>query len=139
MIDVMYECEPGGKLSKPKELKGVKPLFSYKWGGITSCPVFIAGDDIWIKHCDWCSLTLYGRKNTKYRQAFVYSDGFTAPTIKGTAYIRITDAIRCQRGCRSRCLSAMWENYDDSRYCMDDMRMFNDVTVEVWRRYDDKL
>lgn len=140
MVTVISECKPGDKLPKPRELKGVKPAFSYKWGGVTSCPVFVVGNDIWIKHRDWCSLIMYGRSDVKYSRHFLYSDGFTAPTIKGTAYIRIEGSAAVKLGHRAETIRRVQRVCGpDSRFCSDDMRMFIDVLMKIWRLQHDKI
>lgn len=51
------------KLSKPTALKGVKSNFSIAYNEHCACPVFVLGDDIWLKHRDYFS------------SSFVPSDG----------------------------------------------------------------
>ena len=120
------------KLKKPKELKGVKPFMSYKWGGVTTCQAFIQENNIWINHHDWCSIALYGL-DVKYKSHFVYSDGFEAPVLKGDAWIKISEAmdgkiINVIRRITEECLIN-----SNSRFCVDDERMFIDVIVNARR------
>lgn len=134
MICVISERAPNQpKLKKPKQLKGIKPCLSYKWGGITACQVFIDGSDIWINHHDWCSRVFYQAK-VKYKHSFIFNDGFEAPVLKGDAWIvlksvlnfsKITDVLRV---ITYECLID-----DNSRFCHDDERMFIDVVTELWR------
>ena len=60
MIEIMSEGHGDNKPSKPKALKGIKPVFSMQHGGHPryephgrACPVFIDGSDVWLKHCRW--------------------------------------------------------------------------------------
>lgn len=48
-----YYGEP--KLKKPEVLRGLSKLGTVKFNPKCSCPVFIQGKDIWIKHRDWFS------------------------------------------------------------------------------------
>lgn len=54
-IELQAVCKSkGGKLTKPKELKGVNSIGSVKWCK-ASCAVFVVGDDIYIRHNDYFS------------------------------------------------------------------------------------
>lgn len=133
MIVIVSERHPyGPKLKKPKELKGVKPFKSYKWGGVTACQAFIKGDDVWINHHDWCSITHYGA-DVKYKSRFIYSDGFTAPVSKGDAWIKLEkvlnypNKVAVVQQITYECLVA-----EESRFCHDDERMFVDIYLDAW-------
>lgn len=134
MIEIISERPPFSdeKLKKPKELKGIKPVFSLKWGGVTSCQVFINGDDVWINHHDWCSKTFYGA-GAEYKQHFVYSDGFTAPTKKGNAWIVMRGLTRVRAVDAIRRISSEAEKAinPNSRFCRDDVRMFEDIVLKL--------
>lgn len=133
MIVIVSERRPGEpKLKKPKELKGIKPFTSYKWGGVTTCQAFINGDDLWINHHDWCSVAHYG-VDAKYRKKhFVYSDGFTAPVSKGDAWIRFGGILKYpNRSAVIRDIVHECLELDESRFCMDDERMFVDVYIKA--------
>ena len=132
MIHIVSERSPFDtkKLKKPKELKGVRPIFSLKWGGVTSCQVFVKDKDVWINHHDWCSHTFYGA-NIKYKQHFVYNDGFTAPTVKGDAWIVMRGVVDMKPTEVLRGITYETEILDGSRFCRDDSRMFEDVVVRL--------
>lgn len=134
MIQIISERSPFDtkKLKKPKELKGVKPMFSVKWGGVTTCQVFVKSSDVWINHHDWCSHTFYGANN-KYKQHFVYSDGFTAPTVKGDAWIVMRGVVGMEPVEALRVIMYETEIMDDSRFCRDDSRMFEDIISTLHR------
>ena len=61
LIEIVTEGIKGKHdVSKPKTLKGIKPVFSLQHGGHRQyqpngikCPVFIDGVDVWLKHCQW--------------------------------------------------------------------------------------
>jgi hypothetical protein len=61
------------KLVKPRELKGVSASFSVLYLKNCSCQCFVFGDDVWIKHRDWCSQELYEHDH-EFRKKFVYND-----------------------------------------------------------------
>lgn len=129
MIIIVSERRPGEpKLKKPKELKGVKPFMSYKWGGVTTCQAFINGDDLWINHHDWCSVVHYGA-NVDYKKHFIYSDGFTAPVSKGDAWIWFGGILKYPN--RSAVIRNIVHECLESRFCMDDERMFVDVYIKA--------
>ena len=129
MISVVSERVPGDpkKLRKPKELRGVRPFASYRWGGCTSCQAFIKGGDLWVKHNDWCSHIEYGGDvKATTNGTYIYSDNF-APImiVRGQAWIRLEGVLAM------RWLEAVTtidaETRDGTRFCMDDWRMFRDL------------
>lgn len=134
MIEIISEQLPGnpGKLKKPKELKGIKPLFSVKWGDCTACQVFVLGADVYVNHHDWCSVSLYGRDN-KYKHHYGYNDGFTAPTVKGNAWIKLTSLLSMRPVEALRMVTAETELDDGSRFCRDDARMFEDIVTKLYK------
>ena len=132
MITVVSERTPTSKdkLSKPKELKGVKPLFSVKWGGVTACQVFVKGVDIWVNHHDWCSVSFYGT-TVKSNHCYGYSDAFTAPTVKGDAWIKLAGLLSTRPVEALRMVTTETELNDGSRFCRDDIRMFEDIITKL--------
>ena len=134
MITVISERAPTSKdkLPKPKELKGVKPLFSVKWGGITTCQVFVKGVDVWINHHDWCSVSVYGAK-AKSNRHYGYSDAFTAPTIKGDAWIRLTGLLSMRPVEALRMVTAETELNGNTSFCRGDARMFEDIVTKLYK------
>ena len=132
MIVVVSERTPTSKnkLSKPKELKGIKPLFSVKWGGITTCQVFVKDTDVWVNHHDWCSVSFYGTV-VKSNHHYGYSDAYTAPTVKGDAWIKLTGLLNMRPVEALRMVTIETELSDDSRFCCDDTRMFEDIVAKL--------
>ena len=103
------------KLQRPRVLKGVNPVTSYKWGGASSCPVYYVGDDIYIKHTDWCSVTI-SKIDTYHHTKHEH-------IIKGEAWIKIDGAITSQdviRACNN-----------NSRFNSEDVKMFCKTVIEI--------
>lgn len=89
------------KLPKPKELKGIKQSYSVKFDKC-QCQVFIVDDDVWIKHGDYFSPSLYmgydfdtmplsSKLNalniSKKGKKFIYADDWGDIVLKQEAYI----------------------------------------------------
>ena len=129
MISVVSERVPGdpSKLRKPKELRGVRPFASDRWGGCTSCQAFIKGGDLWVKHNDWCSHIEYaGGVKATTNGTYIYSDNFAPMTIvKGQAWIRLEGVLAMGWLEAATLIDA--ETEDGTRFCMDDWRMFRDL------------
>lgn len=128
VISVVYERMPGDpkKLRKPAELRGVRPFTSYRWGGCTACQAFIHGDDLWVKHNDWCSYVEYGGRNEATSGAYTYSDNFAPRVIvRGQAWIRLEGVLDMDWADATRLIDA--ETGDGTRFCMDDWRMLRDL------------
>lgn len=97
----------GKKLTKPKELKGLKKNFSVKFIGRTTCECYIIGNDVWIKHMDYFSpeycrpedvgtplnyrLKKYGIKEKGKK--FIYDDNWGAIVLRQTAWLRIDNIV----------------------------------------------
>ena len=125
-----------GKLTKPKELKGIKQSFSYTYIGKRKCPVFIREQDIWINHRDWCSVPGTKAEAELYQKThsnkFVYDDNYSVKVIHpGYAWIRMNGALNSKvkttdilRQIAIECHS------NNSPFNVDDARMFNDVIVK---------
>lgn len=104
---VRYYGEP--KLSKPKELKGIKQNFSVEYiPKKCSCKVFIKYPDIWIQHKDYFSPSLevdiedqdkpLGYLAEKYldktrKIKFVYDDAWGDIVLRNEAWIRIQNLL----------------------------------------------
>lgn len=108
VISHRYYGEP--KLSKPKELKGIKPI-----GKVTYIPkhsepqIFIKGKDVYIKHTDYFSpewrppkgerigmpLSYYTEKyfNRTKSEKFIYPDCWGSIVLRNEAWIVIKDLI----------------------------------------------
>ena len=131
MIDIISERRYGQlRMTKPAELKGAAPQYTYKYLGKATAQVFVRGADIWIRHPDWCSKVLYGRD--LHRRKFIYNDTFGAVVLRGHAWIRLTrvlsydDPSEAIRQIMQECLSD-----EDSRFNNDDYRMFVDLYTKV--------
>lgn len=128
MISVVSERVPGDheKLRKPKELRGVRPFTSYRWGGCTSCQAFVQGGDLWVRHNDWCSYVEYGGDVKATNGTYTYSDNFAPRVIvRGQAWIRMGGVLTMGRAEATALIDA--ETGDGTRFCMDDWRMFRDL------------
>ena len=137
MIKIIAERRYGQpKLPKLKELKGIKQAFSYKYNAHCSCPVYVVGDDIYIKHRDWCSKVLYnGKEVEEYRKKhpkFVYNDCFAAIILRGEAWIKLCSVLSTENIVPTLQQIALECIKDGSRFSDDDERMFNDVVTKVW-------
>ena len=79
------------KLSKPKELKGIKQSFSVDWiPKKCRCACFVKDDDIYIKHRDYKSIDVYG-VDYETKRKFCYRDNFGCVVLRGEAWIVIKD------------------------------------------------
>ena len=128
VISITSERAPGDpkKLRKPRELRGVRPFTSYRWGGCTACQAFIKGADLWVKHNDWCSYVEYGGRNEATNGTYTYSDNFAPRVIvRGQAWIRLEGVLDMDWADATRLIDA--ETGDGTRFCMDDWRMFRDL------------
>lgn len=138
MIEIVSERRYGQpKLAKPKELKNIKQAFTYDLNKHCKCPVFITGNDVWIKHRDWCSKVLHsGKEVEEYRSKhpkFVYNDCFAAIVLRGEAWIRIKDVLDAEvivptlQKISLECIDENTRFNDEG-----DMRMFTDCVHKAW-------
>lgn len=133
MISIVSERAPWDpeKLKKPRELRGVRPFMSYRWGGCTACQAFIHGDDLWVKHNDWCSYVAYRNQCSsapvrRGNGAYVYSDNFAPSVIvRGQAWLRLEGVLALDWADATFMIDV--ETGDGTRFCMDDWRMLRDV------------
>lgn len=108
VVSHRYYREP--KLSKPKELKGIKPI-----GKVTYIPkhcepqIFIKEADVYIKHTDYfssmwrppkgervdMSLSYYAEKyfNKNKKEKFIYPDCWGSIILRSEAWIKLKDII----------------------------------------------
>jgi hypothetical protein len=107
---VLYSYRAYGdpKLKKPKELKGIKQAFSVDYiPGKCRCPVYLEGNNIWIKHRDYFSpsmklptedigaplnvlITKYTDK--KKGKKFIYSDAWGDIVLRSEAWIKLENS-----------------------------------------------
>lgn len=100
------------KLSKPKELKGIKQAFPVSYNPSCSCQVFIKGNDVWIKHRDYFSPSLvrsedYGKSlgqlHEKYMgksksKKFGYEDAWGDLLARSEAWIKLEGILLDLKG-----------------------------------------
>lgn len=95
------------KLTKPRELKGIKQVMSIDYiAKKCRCPIFIKDDDVWIQHNDYFSepmkvptkdlgmpLEYMANKYLgKHRKArFIYSDAWGSIVLRNNAWVQITN------------------------------------------------
>jgi hypothetical protein len=97
------------KLSKPKELKGIKQTFSIDYiPKKCKCPIFILGNDVWVQHNDYFSPSMdlpsedigmpLGVLCKKYldkdkKNKFVYPDAWGDIVLRQQAWIKIENLM----------------------------------------------
>ena len=102
-----YYGEP--KLSKPKELKGIKPIGSATYIPKHCSPqVFVKGNDVWIKHTDYMSaiwkppLDDFGKDTSYYLNKyfginrgnkFIYADNWGSIVLRNEAWLLIENFV----------------------------------------------
>lgn len=96
------------KLSKPKELKGIKQVFSINYNAKCKCQIFIKDNNVWIKHRDYFSPLIkndvkdigtplsyrvekyLGKKVT---EKFIYADTWGDIVLRSEAWICIKNLL----------------------------------------------
>lgn len=102
------------KSIKPKELKNTKQKTSISYINRCKCPLFVLGQDVYIKHSDWFSPTLeptqedidatHGNITPKYllqkyfnrkgrNEKFIYPDSFGDAVLRQEAWIILKDIM----------------------------------------------
>lgn len=110
-IEIVSEARRGSPLSKPKELKGLKPSFTYKWNQDVSFQVFVLDDDIWVKHGYWCF---------------------------GKAWFKLSNVANVRRGHRAETIQKInLQCIQAERYIMSDINSFDDIMIKVWQLKDE--
>ena len=138
MIEIISERRYGQpKLDKPKELKNVRQAFTYELNRHCKCPVFIVGDDVYIKHRDWFSTDVYhGKKYEEWKSKnnkFVYNDKWGAVVLRGECWLRLRNVLDCECIVPTLQKLALECIEDDSKFNSDDERMINDVVTKCWK------
>lgn len=136
MIEIIKSRTYGQpKLPLLKELKGIRPVFSYPLNRKCKCNVYVKGDDIYIKHRDWMSTTLYdGKQVEEFQRAhgkFVYNDCYGTVVLRGEAWFKLDNALHGDNRQQKK-YELICEMLDDGRYSEDDERMFGDVFDKLW-------
>lgn len=139
MVEIISERMPWqpGPLKKPAELKGVKQAFSVSTEYKRKFPVYIHGEDLWIKHRAWCCMPGSEIENARFREKhgkFVYCDCFGGTLYAGTAWIRLRGALAGRK-----VTDVLWTIVSEtliapSRFCNDDCRLMTDAVTEARRR-----
>lgn len=100
------------KLSKPKELSKIKQIGSVDYiSKRCSCPVFIVGNDVYIKHRDYFSemfvppnsndlgkplnyiLQKYFPDSNQKKEKFIYSDNWSSVVLRNEAWIKLGNLV----------------------------------------------
>lgn len=98
------------KLTKPRELKGIKQVMSIDYiAKKCRCPIFIKDDDVWIQHNDYFSesmklpledigmpLEYLAKKhlNKDNRKKFIYPDAWGRIVLRNQAWLRIHNLLK---------------------------------------------
>ena len=98
------------KLSKPKELRGIKQAFSVDYvPGKCKCQVFVKGNDVWVKHRDYFSnpmpilaedlgtpLAYRAKKylNKNMSSKFIYDDSWGSIVLRNEAWLVVKNLYR---------------------------------------------
>lgn len=81
------------KLTKPKELKGIKQLTSIDFiPNKCKCKIFVKDNDVWILHRDFFS-EVVSEHDYKFRKKFIYNDTFGCVVLRNEAYICIENLM----------------------------------------------
>lgn len=141
------------KLSKPKELKGIKPIGSVDFiPNKASCAIHVLGDDIYIKHRDYFSssycppemngtplnvrLEALGVK--KKAEKFIYSDSWGDVVLRNEAWLCVKDFVQWIRqieheGDAIRSLQKLAGDYYNTDMSTQDWGRFLEGVVRVVR------
>lgn len=135
---IRYYSEP--KLQKPKELKGVKEVFSIDYiPRKCKCKVYIVRDDLWIYHRDFFSQEIYDH-NHEFRRKFIYNDSFGAIVLRNEAYIHITDFCKYideRWRLRDKVIELFEEKMNIERYELfssNDERMIEEIINKLYKK-----
>ena len=142
------------KLAKPAELKGVKQSFSADYiPKKCSCPCFVAGNDLWIKHRDFFSaqhipsdikdngtpLTYRAKKyfgmDLDGKEKFIYNDCWGGIVLRNEAWIvfrNIKQALIRNENDLSQTLVEMFSKTD---FCKKHSIDYLDLINSDWQRF----
>lgn len=152
VYDIRYYGNP--KLSKPSELRGVKPSFTVDYiEGKCKCQAFIKGNDVWLKHRDYFSQSIRNKEDLgapldvmvgKYtdktkKKKFIYGDAWGDIVLRNEAWIVLKNVVnRIGRDLELDALSMIidgQERYHDMKQgellCSDMERMWESVIKGV--------
>lgn len=138
------------KLSKPKELKGIKQLCSVDFiPKKCKTPIFINDNDLWIKHSDYFSfiwrppvgekigmpISYYLKKyfNKDKKEKFIYSDGWASIVLRNEAWIQIKDIIpMIQTEASTNIAKMILKLQSKDNYSPHDLNLFNCEWNNYW-------
>lgn len=142
------------KLAKPAELKGIKQSFSADYiPKKCSCPCFVAGNDLWIKHRDFFSaqhipsdikdngtpLTYRAKKyfdmDLDGKEKFIYNDCWGGIVLRNEAWIvfrNIKQALIRNENDLSQTLVEMFSKTD---FCKKHSIDYLDLINSDWQRF----
>ena len=151
---VSYRFYGQPKLAKPAELKGVKQSFSADYiPKKCSCPCFVAGNDLWIKHRDFFSaqhipsdikdngtpLTYRAKKyfdmDLVGKEKFIYNDCWAGIVLLNEAWIvfrNIKQAFIRNENYLSQTLVEMFSKTD---FCKKHSIDYLDLINSDWQRF----
>ena len=151
---VSYRFYGQPKLAKPAELKGVKQSFSADYiPKKCSCPCFVAGNDLWIKHRDFFSaqhipsdikdngtpLTYRAKKyfdmDLDGKEKFIYNDCWGGIVLRNEAWIvfrNIKQALIRNENDLSQTLVEMFSKTD---FCKKHSIDYLDLINSDWQRF----
>ncbi len=125
-IELQAVCKSkGGKLTKPKELKGIKRIGSVKYSK-ASCGAFIVGDDIYINHNDYFS-PIWTPPDPEYRgkplsvvvehyfgkqkkEKFIYADNWGGVVLQNVAWLKFKDYVPLFKHMKSNDIALLMRN-----------------------------
>ena len=151
---VSYRFYGQPKLAKPSELKGIKQSFSADYiPKKCSCPCFVAGNDLWIKHRDFFSaqhipsdikdngtpLTYRAKKyfdmDLDGKEKFIYNDCWGGIVLRNEAWIvfrNIKQALIRNENDLSQTLVEMFSKTD---FCKKHSIDYLDLINSDWQRF----
>ena len=151
---VSYRFYGQPKLAKPSELKGIKQSFSADYiPKKCSCPCFVAGNDLWIKHRDFFSaqhipsdikdngtpLTYRAKKyfdmDLDDKEKFIYNDCWGGIVLRNEAWIvfrNIKQALIRNENDLSQTLVEMFSKTD---FCKKHSIDYLDLINSDWQRF----
>lgn len=102
-----FVLEIGKKPTKPKELKGMKPIGTVSFLNRAACQFFVVGDDLFVKHTDYFSPSYHRDEDIstpleyrarKYgisekKNKFVYADCWGDIVTRQVAWLKITNIM----------------------------------------------
>lgn len=154
---VLYRFYGQPKLAKPVELKGVKQSFSADYiPKKCSCPCFVNGDDLWIKHRDFFSAShrpsdpkdngtpLIYRAKKYFGQdykgdKFCYPDCWGDIVLRNEAWIVFRNFGQVIRRDRHLPIQNMIKAFSNSDFCIKHSISQYDLSNSDWERFFERV